>query len=172
MMKEPTEEFIQAFTSCQSRLYGFLLSLLGDVEQAQEVLQETNLVIWRKSGDFEAGTNYMAWALRIARYQVMAYRKRQSRDRLVFSEHAQEQIAQAFVRYNTKTGDRQHLLHACLKLLAPHSQELIRQRYEENQSLDRIAKALGQSYQAVGQALRRTRLALAKCIKERGGDHA
>ena len=167
LMSEPSAEFIQAYTGCQSRLYAFLMSLLGDAEQAREVLQETNLVIWRKYSDFEPGTNFMAWVLRIARYQVMAYRKRQARDQLVFGDSVQQHIDQAFVRYDAQAGDRQHLLHVCLKLLSPHARELVRRRYENDQGLKTISQEIGRSYQAVGQALRRIRIALAKCVKER-----
>ncbi|MFI4861243.1 MAG: sigma-70 family RNA polymerase sigma factor [Phycisphaerales bacterium JB063] len=165
-MSEPSAEFVTLYTDCQSRLYAFLLSLMGDADQAREVLQETNLVIWRQNSDYVSGTNFMAWVFRIARFQAMAYRTKQRRDRLVFSDSAMEQIQQAFMAHDRDHDRRQHYLQRCLKLLAPNVRELVRQRYQFERSLQRIAEETGRSYQSVGQALRRARLALAKCIKQ------
>ena len=60
--------------------------MLGDVDQANEVLQETNLVLWRKSDEFQSGSDFKAWSFRVAHFQVMAFRQRQIRDRLVFDD--------------------------------------------------------------------------------------
>jgi len=166
-MPEPTNEFITQYTGCQSRLYAFLLALMGDSDQAREVLQETNLVIWKKCDQFEAGTNFMAWALRIARYQAMAYRTKQQRDRLVFSEASMDRIANAFVTYDDQSDTRQRFLRQCLELLAPHALEVVTRRYKLDQKLQAIADETGRTYQAVGQSLRRARLALANCVKQR-----
>ena len=48
---EPPFEFVQLLTSNQSRLYAYVLSLLGDRTQAEDVMQETNAVLWRKAHD-------------------------------------------------------------------------------------------------------------------------
>lgn len=88
-----SDEFLQLITEFQGRLFGFVLAMLGDVDQANEVLQETNLVLWRKSDEFEPGSDFKAWSFRIAHFQVMAFRQRQIRDRLVFSDEVIEQFS-------------------------------------------------------------------------------
>ena len=65
------EAFVQLMTEHQGRLYAYVLSLLGDPDQANDVLQETNLVLWRNAGEFQMGSNFRAWAFRIAHFQVM-----------------------------------------------------------------------------------------------------
>ena len=87
-----SDEFLQMITEFQGRLFGFVLTMLGDVDQANEVLQETNLVLWRKSDEFRSGTDFKAWSFRVAHFQVMAFRQRQIRDRLVFGDDVLEQI--------------------------------------------------------------------------------
>ena len=67
----------------QSALRGFILSLVADCSAAEDILQETNLVAWRKAADFESGSNFRAWAFRIAHFQILSYRQKVSRDRLV-----------------------------------------------------------------------------------------
>jgi RNA polymerase sigma-70 factor (ECF subfamily) len=46
--------------------------LLGDLNEAQNVLQETNMVLWRRSADFADGTGVAAWARKVADYQALA----------------------------------------------------------------------------------------------------
>jgi len=91
---EPSFEFVQLLTSHQSRLYAYVLSLLGDRTQADDVLQETNSVLWRKANEFELGTNFGAWMLKVAYFQVMAHRRRLTRDRLVFDDDFLQDIAE------------------------------------------------------------------------------
>ena len=81
-----SESFLVLVTGAQRALHAFILKLVPSLADADNILQETNLVLWSKQGEFRLGTDFLAWAFRIARYQVMAYRKRQSLDRLVFGE--------------------------------------------------------------------------------------
>lgn len=67
-------EFLQLLTSHQSRIYAYILSLVFDRTQADDLLQETNAVLWRKAEEFETGTNFVAWAFQIAYYEVMQQR--------------------------------------------------------------------------------------------------
>ena len=76
---ELSEEFILELTQSQQRLFGLLFKRLADREQAREVLQRTNLVLCRKAENYELGTNFKAWAMTVANYEVMAYRKTQAR---------------------------------------------------------------------------------------------
>ncbi len=44
----PADEFVQLFTKWQRRLFLFILAQVPNLVEAEEILQETNLVIWRK----------------------------------------------------------------------------------------------------------------------------
>ena len=89
---ELSEEFILELTQVQQRLFGFLFKRLADREQAREVLQRTNLVLCRKADNYEPGSNFKAWAMTVANYEVMAYRKTQVRERLVFTDEVDAMI--------------------------------------------------------------------------------
>jgi DNA-directed RNA polymerase specialized sigma24 family protein len=56
----------------QRRLRVFVLSLAPDFSAADDVLQETFLVVTRKAAESEPGTNFFAWARRIATFKVLA----------------------------------------------------------------------------------------------------
>ncbi len=60
------DAFVQLMTEHQGRLFAYILSLLGDPDQANDVRQEANLVLWRSAGEFFSG-NGMPTACRCRR---------------------------------------------------------------------------------------------------------
>ena len=74
-------------------MFAYIFSLLGNRTQAEDVMQETNAILWRKAHEFKLGTNFGAWMLRVAYFQVMAHRRRLTRDRLVFDDDFLQGIA-------------------------------------------------------------------------------
>lgn len=162
---EPSFEFVQLLTSHQSRLYAYVLSLLGDRTQAEDVMQETNAVLWRKAHDFELGSNFGAWMLKVAYFQVMAHRRRLTRDRLVFDDDFLQDIAEEAEQHFEQQHEKQRLLTDCIGKLNERHQELIRRRYTEGATLKFIASQSGQSENTIKQALFRARAALIACVK-------
>ena len=88
-----TAQFGQHLTGCQSALYAFIVTLLGGAEGAHDVLQETNLVLWKKAADYDPNQPFLRWAYTFARFQTMAWLKKQSRSRLVLDEELVQQVA-------------------------------------------------------------------------------
>jgi RNA polymerase sigma-70 factor (ECF subfamily) len=170
-MSKLTEEFIASYTSCQSQLFAFLLSILGSPHQAEEVLQEANLVIWRKSEQFQPGTSFIAWAITIARYQAMAYREKQGREYLVFNDQVTEAIAEAYTQHDRWTSDRLSKLDHCFGQLPQAAQELLTLRYREGLNPAGIAEKQGKTYRAIVQSLSRIRSMLADCIRQKEASH-
>ena len=149
----------------QPRLYGFILKRLADRDQTLEVLQRTNLVIWQKAADYRPGTSFEAWTFTIARFQLMAWRKNKSRNRLVFSDTVYEQIDK-----QTEQSDddaRVVALKDCVKQLNVDESKLLEQRYREDLPLATIASTMNMSLDAIGMRLSRIRKKLAACIERR-----
>ncbi len=163
-MSDSELQFVTLLTSHQGRLFAYVLSLVGDADQARDVMQETNAVLWKKSADFEIGTNFSAWMLKTAFYQVMAHRKRSSRDRLVFDDLLTADLARTAELRNEAVEDRQDLLRDCLAQLSDRQRELICARYQDGFDLALIAESMNRTTNAVKQALFRARKALVDCV--------
>lgn len=161
-----SDAFVMQFTACQSRLYAYILSLTGDREQAREVLQETNLVIWRRAEQFESGTNFIAWVFKIARLQLMAYRQKIARDRLVFDDELLTDMADIFAE-DEAFDARQDALAQCIEQIAPNHRNLLRVRYTDGQSVKEMSANLNKTANAIAKVLHRTRIALMKCIEQK-----
>ena len=81
-------EFVTQITRAQRQLHAFILSMVWNPAEADDVLQETNLVLWEKSGEFDGSRPFLPWAMRFAQLQAMAWLKRRQRqqNRLVFDD--------------------------------------------------------------------------------------
>ncbi len=160
------ENFVQKLIACQDMLYAYILSLVPKADAADEVLQETNLVLCRKMDESAKVVDFDAWARRIAHFQVLALLKRRQRDRHVFDEDLVGLLATEADTITTDAIDqRRHALRTCLARLAEPSRQMILKRYAPGNSVAAIAEELGRPTGSVYQALYRIRTTLMNCVK-------
>ena len=159
-----SDDFLRLMTEFQGRLFGYIFSLLGDPDRANDVLQETNVVLWRDSKEFVPGSNFKAWAFRVAHFQVMAFRQKQIRDKLVFEDDMLEAVAFGAREADESFDGRRERLAGCLEKLSAPLREMLRRRYAEGQSLQEIGQERGMTSNAVTQALFRIRQSLVQCV--------
>lgn len=165
--EEPTSEaFVQLLTAEQLKLLHYIARLLGNPNEAQNVLQETNLVLWRKSSDYSPGTNFSAWARNVAYWQVRAYVRDRQRDRHVFNEELVQQLAKRDEDEAFEPEMRIALRH-CLSEVSPSNLDMLRQRYEGGVSIQELALNVGKTPSSVKVGLLRIRRALLKCIERK-----
>jgi RNA polymerase sigma-70 factor, ECF subfamily len=167
----PSERFVTQLTAAQGALYAYVCALLGGSRDAADVLQETNLVLWRKADQFNAALSFNAWAYKIAFLQVMAHRKKQATDRHQFtlSEDSLAKIAARMEPYSETFAQRMRLLDECIAKLSHYQRELIRLRYIERLGVNSISSSLQKSENSVAAALYRARRALIDCVETKPG---
>ena len=86
-------DFSRKLTALQRSLYAYILTLLPNRADAEDVLQETNLILCRKANEYDPKGHFQGWAFQIARYQVMAQITKTKRNRLQFSTEIVETLA-------------------------------------------------------------------------------
>lgn len=158
------EEIVQLLTAEQLPLLRYIATLVGNADEARNILQETNLVIWRKAEEFAPGSNFSAWSRKIAYWQTLAALRDRRRERLVFSEALIQQLAERPAAYEDDEELRLALRH-CLGELPHDKRELVRQRYSGGLSLQSLAERLHLKPGNLKVALLRTRRALLRCIE-------
>ena len=104
-------EFMRLFVKSEPRLYAYIRSLVVDQTDAEEVLQQTATVSWMKFDEFQPGTDFVRWAIRIAYWEVRSLVKRKRRDALVFSETFIEALAEDSVRAVNEFNATHEALH-------------------------------------------------------------
>ena len=164
-MNRDSEAFISLLTSHQGPLYAYILTLMTDRSSAQDVLQEANLTLWRKAGDFQEGTSFFAWSSKIAYFHVLSHRRKKSRDRLVFDDDVLDYLAERQAsRMEGEAARLQRALKNCLTKLPTAQRSLVEQRYEPGGSVQDIAASSGKTVGAISQTLYRIRDTLHTCV--------
>jgi RNA polymerase sigma-70 factor (ECF subfamily) len=94
MNQEQHDMFCELLTLHQGQLHGYILALLGNRADADDLFQATSLVLWRKFDTFQPGTSFFAWARRTAEFEVLNFVKRQDRSHFVsFREELLDALA-------------------------------------------------------------------------------
>ena len=159
------EEFMRLFLTCQPRIFAFIRSLVFSRADADDVLQETALVLWEKFDQFEPGTRFDRWAFRIAHFQVLYHRQKKARDRLRFSDALVEQLGEDMINDTEQLEETQDALAQCLGKLPAADHNLIRQRYQGDTTNRDVARGSGRSESAISRALNRIYIKLLLCIE-------
>lgn len=166
MSKRRERDFVQLIADCQDRLYAYIVTQIPDYHAANDIRQDVNLALWEKKDEFEPGTNFNAWAYRIAFYQILAYRRDKGRDRHIFCEELIGMLDQEVRNKASGFEERWASLDVCLSGLSEEQRWLINQRYLLGLSLGSLAKVAGRRVGALATAIYRIRNHLRRCITQ------
>lgn len=155
---------MRLWTSSQPSVGNYVRSVVRDRAAAADVLQETALVIFRRFEEFDEQRPFVAWALGIARFQVMGMQRDAARSLVVFDDEVLEKFTDSWAAQVVETSDRSEALESCIERLASHAQQIVRLRYFEEMNADQIAKQLGGNGASIRVTLQRVREQLRTCI--------
>ncbi len=164
--RSDVSEFGRLFSQHQPQIYGYIRSLVACRSDAEDLLQETACVLWQKFDDFRPGSSFLAWALQVARYQVLYFWQRQKRDVLQFSEGFLDAVTAETVTKSARLDDLQRLLDECMDKLPPADRVLIELRYGSDLPVKSLAANLGRPLSTVYDAINRIRRALIECAHQ------
>ena len=168
MTQDPNSpvESIKQISLHQATLLAYILTLHPNRSEAQDILQETNVVLWQKIGVFREGTNFKAWAFRIAYLQTLAHFKRIQRGNwLGFTPELIETLADEAEPHLADFEQRHHALRYCIEKLREKDREIVSAHYETELPLAAVSAKLGHSVGALKQVLFRVRRTLRTCIE-------
>lgn len=153
----------------QPALYAYILSLHPNRADAEDILQETNVTVWKKLAEYEPGTNFRVWVFRIAYYQTLAERKRLARRRefFVFDEQLLNVLAEEAEIRLADYDERAGALKQCLSQLRVEDTRILKRHYVDGSAIKNIAEELGRSAVALRGSLLRIRRTLKSCIRSK-----
>jgi RNA polymerase sigma-70 factor (ECF subfamily) len=158
-------EFAVQLTKHQRQLHAFILSMVWNPAEADDVLQETNLVLWEKASEYDGSRPFTPWAMRFAQLQALAWLKRRQRQRVVFDDDLVQLLATEAAEERS-FDPRRIALAACLQKLTLAQRQLVLRRYEPQASVNAMAIAAGVTPKAISDRLRRIRQSLLLCIRK------
>jgi len=165
IVPDPSTEFITLLTQHDRSLTLYVYGLVSQQADADDILQQTKMVMWRCFSQFESGTNFIAWARKIAFHQILGYRRQHKRAHLPLSEEMLEQVGHEIARLSDQGNERRDALRQCVQKLPDEHRQIIRLRYDEELEVDQIAEKIDRTTGAVYRALSRLRYHLLECVE-------
>jgi RNA polymerase sigma-70 factor (ECF subfamily) len=162
--QQRTEQFLQLYSNCEAQLFAYLVTILGNRSDAEEVFQETTLALWRSFPDFEAGTSFVVWAKRVAFHRVLSFRKAQQRAPVLYSEEFLSSVHRALERQSDLLDARMQALADCINKLSDSDRHLVALRYAADRRVTDLATELNRPVNTLYKALERIRYALIECV--------
>jgi RNA polymerase sigma-70 factor (ECF subfamily) len=161
------EAFARLLAENQRRIFAFILTLLPNREDAEDVFQDVSVVLWKKSSQFEWGTDFSRWAFQIAYFEVVNHRRKKSRSRLCFHDELMRTLAEDLSEPDPLFQFRRLALADCLTRLRADDRRLLALRYEEGISVQMLADRQQSSIRKIYRTLERLRQQLFLCIERK-----
>ena len=158
------EAYTRLFLRNEGKVRAFVRAMMASDVGVDDLVQEVALVAWRKFSDLEEGEEFGLWACVIARYEVLKWRRKNARDRLVFSEQTLNLLATAELE-SVDLRERERLaLDACLQKLPADQRTLVMSVHTPSSSVARIAEETGQQAKRLYRKVSSLRLVLLDCV--------
>src|SRR5215467_14522354 len=91
---ESRKRLMALMTRHQRQIFSYIYTLVPNRYDAEDLLQETSLVICEKFDEFKPGTDFVAWACQIAYWRIRYARQKFARSKVIFDQEIVDAIAQ------------------------------------------------------------------------------
>ena len=167
MMQADHRRFLRHFLPAEPLLRSYLLAATGDVHAADDLLQEVSSVLWEKLDQYDEARPFRAWALGIARLEVLKWRQRLARSREALSGDTLGALAEAAAELAPEIDERLAHLRRCVEGLQERTRRVLRLRYWERLPIRQVAERVGKTVGAIEMVLVRARRGLRQCVERR-----
>ena len=157
-------QFLRLYTSIQPKLFSFLLAVVHSRAEAEELFQDTAVVLWEKYDKYDPKSDFGAWAIGIARNKVFEYLRKNKKTKKVFNTMFYDQISDLATNSSDDISDRITMLKSCVNKLSPSDKVLLTSRYNEKKSVRQLSQLTGRPTNSLYKSLARIIILLRQCI--------
>lgn len=159
------ELFLRSFTAHEPAVRAYVRRLLPGRADADDVMQDVSVVLWKKFGEFREGADFRPWAFGVARMEVLSWFRDKGRDRLVLAPEVIEMLADESVLEETHFDKQREALDMCMEKVEPEQRHLLMQAYQPKSRIHDVARGSGRSVTGFYQWMHRMRRMLLDCIQ-------
>lgn len=159
--------FFPLYVANQRRIFAYIFTVVPNRADAEDILQETSIVLWEKFDQFKPGTDFFAWACQIAYWKIGNLKKKHGRAKVRFDQDLIDAFGQRSAQMSDELDARHEALEHCLKKLNERDRQLVMSRYEPGGSTRQAAELCNRTVQAAYKAISRIRTALMDCVTRR-----
>jgi RNA polymerase sigma-70 factor (ECF subfamily) len=169
---ERQEEFLILLNGARALLLRYVMSLVANRHDAEDILQRACVVMWRRFATFERGTDFIAWATTVAFYEARNFQRVMGRSRLEFDDDLLQTLAAERAQHVRQWSARLEALENCVEKLDAANRDLIEAFYAEGTEVEALAQQQGRAPQTIYNKLNFLRRALAECVQRRMAEAA
>jgi RNA polymerase sigma-70 factor (ECF subfamily) len=158
------EQFTRLLLSSEREVFRYIVALVPNLDDAQEIWQETAVALWRKIDQYDPARPFSAWACRFALNESRAFQRKTHRWRSFMDDDVAEALLSRRERIQGRLDRRRELLQHCLGELSGEHRTLIQSYYYRRDSVQAMAEGSGRTAEAIYKVLQRIRHALLKCM--------
>jgi RNA polymerase sigma-70 factor (ECF subfamily) len=165
---DKNRQFLRLFLQNQRRLYAYILTLLPNRADADDVLQETSLAMWDRFDADRPPTDFLAWGRGFAYHKVLDFYKKAERAKARLSRVFVQRLAETSVAQaeGLQLDARREALSRCVEKLTPRDRDLLARRFADGATTQATAQQVGRSVDAVYKALAKLRETLFDCVQK------
>lgn len=162
------QQFTERVVRNQHRVFRYIVSLVPNRADAEELFQQTCLTLWEHWESYDAALEFVPWACGIAHNHVRNFYRKSQNAQAPLDPELLEALAQRS-RERQQPDDLLTALRECLgKLSADH--RAVVENYYSGESVQALALRRAATPNAIYKLLHRLRLALHECVLLRLAD--
>lgn len=159
------DRFMRLLVANQPKIYAAIRALGLNRNDAEDVLQDTSTVLWRRFDEFQEGTNFDRWACKVARLQALNFRQKAGRAACPLDSSTMELLVADAERSQSTLSSMHEFLDACLERLGNEDRRLLDERFLAGRTNAEIGRLLAKSEATISRALSRVYNKLLACIQ-------
>lgn len=159
-----SDRFISQFAENQHAIYAYTRTLVQNRSDAEDIMQNVSIALWKKWHTFDPATSFLRWAFAVAFIEILRYRRKSAKDRLWFSEPLMELLSADFQQNAEVHSSRLDALSSCLEKLDREDRRLIEIRYRQGGTAQSAADEFNKPLSTIYKMLLRVRQSLRNCI--------
>ncbi len=159
--------FLRMYTSVQAKIFAFILSVIHNRSDADELFQETSVILWEQFENYREESPFAAWAIGIAKNKVLEYLRENQRSKKIFPDQFYQQIAEVSEKASDDIPQRISALKSCLEKLKISDQKLIAFRFHKKLTIKMLSQLTGRSTDSLYKTMSRILHMLKGCIERK-----
>jgi RNA polymerase sigma-70 factor (ECF subfamily) len=156
--------FMRLFLSSEKEIFRYVAALAPKVADAQDIVQQTAVALWRKFDRYDPAQPFTPWACRFALQEARTFLRRDQRWGALLGDELVDDLALRRTALGDEMERRFAHLNDCLQKLPTAQRETVESYYYRRTPVEQLADASGRSVDALYKALQRIRQALLHCV--------
>ncbi len=165
-MDDPAEQFVKLWIQFQPEIKRYVFLLLPRKADADDVLQTAASRLWEKFSEYDQERSFVSWATGFTYLEILKWRQRQARERLVFSDNLLAKIDSRVEEELPQAESQRKALDECLQKLSEQDRNMLLRCHGKHGAVKQEAERTNTTARKLYYWVGRIRMGLLKCIND------